>query len=165
MSTLVNLELQVAGGADGLPDEGEIRGWLEDTLCAIPTEDRRPREVVVRIVDEAESRALNHRYRGRDRATNVLAFPAAGSDDFPDGWPGQADGSTLGDLVLCGPVIAREAAEQRKEITAHWGHMFVHGMLHLLGYDHATEEEAAQMEGLETRILADRGVGDPYAPR
>ena len=159
----VRLELQVAGPADGLPPEQEIREWLHDAVLAAAPERRDDCEIVVRIVDEAESRELNRRYRHKDRPTNVLAFPAAGPDE-PGGTHAPAE-AALGDLVLCGPVIAREAAEQRKELAAHWGHLLVHGALHLLGYEHETGEEAARMERLEARLLAARGIGDPYAPR
>jgi probable rRNA maturation factor len=160
MSRRIRLELQIAGSAHGLPAEGEIHDWIERTFVA--GGGTRDGEVTVRVVDEAESRELNRRYRSKDRATNVLAFPAADPVDFTGaevgGWP-------LGDLVLCGPVIVREADEQGKAVVAHWGHMLVHGTLHLLGYDHGTEDEAARMERLEARILATRGVADPYAAR
>lgn len=164
MSRSVQLELQIAGSACGLPAEGEIRDWLERVFSAVrpdASEVRRDHEITVRVVDEAESRELNRRYRSIDRATNVLAFPAADPGEFPGV---EIDGRALGDLVLCGPIIAREAAEQAKEVGAHWGHMLVHGALHLLGYDHATEDGAARMESLEARILAGRGIADPYAP-
>ena len=164
MSTPVRLELQIAGSADGLPAEREIRDWLQQTCLAVSPDAVRACEFVVRVVDEAESRELNHRYRGKDRATNVLAFPAADPAEMP-GPDDAGDRDLVGDLVLCGPVIAREAAEQRKDATAHWAHMLVHGALHLLGYDHETADEAARMEGLEIRILGAGGVPDPYAPR
>jgi len=163
MSTPVRLELQIAGNADGLPAESEIQEWLEQALLVASPDGMCNREIVVRVVDEAESRDLNRRYRRKDRATNVLAFPAAGPGEFP-ATTGIGE-TALGDLVLCGPVIAREAAEQCKDVAAHWGHMLVHGTLHLLGYGHGTDDEAARMESLETRILAARGVADPYAPR
>lgn len=117
--------------------------------------------MVVRVVDEQESRELNNRYRGKDKATNVLAFPAASANDLPD--VPVTDVAEFGDLVLCGSVIAREAAEQGKSESAHWGHMLVHGTLHLLGYDHGTTRQAERMERLETSILASRGFADPYA--
>lgn len=162
LSTGFRLELQVAGPADGLPAEDEIRGWLADAMRAATKTPAPDCEIVVRVVDEAESRELNRRYRLTDRPTNVLAFPAAGPQELADIG---AEEATLGDLVLCGPVIAREAAEQRKELVAHWAHMLVHGTLHLLGYEHETDEEAARMERLEARVLAGRGIDDPYAPR
>ena len=108
-----------------------------------------------RIVDEAEGRALNERWRGRDHATNVLSFPA----ELP---PGVAL-PLLGDLVVCAPVVAREAAEQGKAEADHWAHLVIHGTLHLLGFDHETEAEATVMEDLERALLAGLGIGDPYA--
>ena len=110
---------------------------------------------MVRAVDEAEGRRLNHEFRGRDRATNVLSFPF----EPP---PGVAL-DHLGDLVICAPVVAREASAQGKPAAAHWAHMVVHGMLHLQGYDHETDEQAADMEGRETRILTALGFAAPYA--
>ena len=109
----------------------------------------------MRIVDEAEGRALNARWRGRDYATNVLSFPA----ELP---PGVAL-PLLGDLVVCAPVVAREAAEQGKPEADHWAHLVIHGTLHLLGFDHESESDAVVMEGLERELLAGLGIGDPYA--
>jgi probable rRNA maturation factor len=163
MSTAIRVELQVVGSADGLPAEKEIRDWLQRACLAVSPDAGRGCELVVRVVDEAESRDLNRRYRGKDRATNVLAFPAAEPGEMPG--PAGAGQRALGDLVLCGTVIAREAAEQRKDVTAHWAHMLVHGALHLLGFDHETEGEASRMESLEIRILGGRALPDPYAPR
>jgi probable rRNA maturation factor len=110
--------------------------------------------VAIRIVDADEGQALNLQYRGRDYATNVLSFPA----DLPPG----VNLPLIGDLVICAPVVAREAAEQGKKPTDHWAHMTVHGTLHLLGYDHMEDAEAEAMEALETRILAGLGIADPY---
>jgi probable rRNA maturation factor len=106
----------------------------------------------IRVVDANEGRELNARWRGRDRATNVLSFPAA-----PGLRPRQ-----LGDLVVCAPVVAREAREQGKPLAAHWAHMIVHGTLHLLGFDHARAADARRMEGRERALLARLGFADPY---
>lgn len=144
-----------------MPEEREVRDWLEQTINTVAPDQRRSFEMVVRVVDEQESRELNNRYRGKDKATNVLAFPAASANDLPD--VPVTDVAEFGDLVLCGSVIAREAAEQGKSESAHWGHMLVHGTLHLLGYDHGTTRQAERMERLETSILASRGFADPYA--
>lgn len=163
MSAEVRVEIQIAGDATGLPDEDEIRHWLEQTINAVEPDKERSVELVVRVVDEQESRELNSRYRHQDKATNVLAFAAAAPGDLPGITP--EPGEELGDLVLCGAVIAREACEQHKSMAAHWGHMLVHGTLHLLGYDHGNAKDAARMERLETRILAGRGFDDPYATR
>ncbi|WP_026287535.1 rRNA maturation RNase YbeY [Thioalkalivibrio sp. ALJ24] len=114
--------------------------------------------VTLRIVDAEEGHALNHAFRGRDRATNVLSFPVPEDMPLPPG-----DGPAgLGDIVLCDPVLRREAEEQGKRLGDHYTHMVVHGMLHLQGFDHQDATEAAVMEALETRVLARLGVADPY---
>jgi len=146
----VQVEVQYAVEAPDLPAEGDVHRWVAAALAG----RRGEAEVVVRIVDEAESAELNGTYRGKHYATNVLSFPF----EAP---PGVAM-SLLGDLVICAPVVAREAAEQGKAGMAHWAHMVVHGTLHLIGYDHETDAEAEEMEGLEREILAGLGIGDPY---
>ena len=110
-------------------------------------------EQTIRIVDEAESRKLNHEYRSKDSATNVLAFP--GEMDL-------LDYDCLGDLVICAPVVMSEASEQDKTPEAHWAHMVVHGMLHLQGFDHQRDEDCAQMEAEEAKILDTLGYSNPY---
>jgi probable rRNA maturation factor len=157
----VNVELQQASDVGSVPEAAEIRRWVEAALDAA-TENRDEAgncEIVVRIVGEEESRDLNRRYRHKDRATNVLAFPA-NEDDIPGLPPGAR--RALGDIAICGPVVEREALEQGKPPASHWGHLLIHGTLHLLGYDHQTEAEAAVMERLEVRIMAHRGFDDPY---
>ncbi len=154
------MQLQVACDGERLPDEAFAQGWCEAALAAAGRTPGHETEIAVRLVDEAESRALNRRYRDRDRPTNVLSFPAADDLPLPDD-----DALPLGDLVLCAPVVLREAAEQGKDADAHWAHLLVHGTLHLLGYDHAEAVGAAEMEALETAILAARGLPDPYAAR
>lgn len=119
----------------------------------------READLAVRIVDEKEGCSLNHHYRGKDYATNVLSFPA----DLPEGLPKGVKMPLLGDLVICAPVVAREAAEQGKSLAAHYAHLTVHGTLHLLGWDHEDDKEADAMEQLEREILADLGIDDPYA--
>jgi probable rRNA maturation factor len=156
----VKVEVQQGSGVASVPDAGEMRCWIEAAIEAGSVGDRRDCDVVVRIVDEAESRDLNRRYRNRDSATNVLAF-AAGEIPLPGLPPPRR--RVLGDLAICGPLVEREAAEQGKPVASHWGHLLVHGTLHLLGFDHGTEDEAAEMEQLETRIMAERGYDDPYA--
>lgn len=117
-------------------------------------------EVTVRLVSEDEGRRLNHDYRGRDYATNVLTFTYGDEFELPDG----ADMPQMGDVVLCVPVVLREAAEQGKTVEAHFAHLVVHGMLHLQGFDHETPEEAEAMEALEIALLAGLGFSNPYAP-
>ena len=147
---VVDLEVQYALPQDELPDEEKFLQWVKQTL-----EGRRDdAEVVVRIVGEDESRELNHRYRGKDKPTNVLSFPF----EAPPG----IETSLLGDLVICAPVVEREAQEQGKAVEDHWAHMIAHGCLHLLGYDHLTDEEASEMESIERDVLAGMGIADPY---
>jgi probable rRNA maturation factor len=121
-----------------------VQRWLRAAL-------ESPAEITVRVVDEIEGRALNHGYRRRDYATNVLTF------DY------QREPVVVADLVLCAPVVAREAREQRKTLEAHYAHLLVHGALHAQGWDHQRAAEARRMEALETRVLAALGYGDPYA--
>ncbi|HWO99279.1 MAG TPA: rRNA maturation RNase YbeY [Methylococcus sp.] len=125
-----------------------IRAW------AAAAAEREDREVLIRIVDADEGAALNERYRGKRGPTNVLSFPFA----VPPGIPNRL----LGDLVICAPVVEREAREQGKSAEAHWAHMVVHGMLHLQGYDHVEEREAEIMEAREVEILSKLGVENPY---
>jgi probable rRNA maturation factor len=135
----------------GLPAAGTLRGYAEAALAG----RREDGELSVRIVDAEEGRALNRDYRDKDYATNVLSFPA----ELPPGVPLPI----LGDLVLCAPVIAREAEEQGKPLKHHYAHLLVHGVLHLLGHDHMDEAEAEAMEAMEREVLAGLGIPDPYA--
>jgi probable rRNA maturation factor len=136
----------------GVPSPASFRQWVAAALQGAGR--RKPAEVAIRIVGIDEGKALNRDYRGKDYATNVLSFPA----DLPPG----VNLPLIGDLVICAPVVAREAAEQGKKPADHWAHLTVHGTLHLLGYDHIEEAEAEAMEALETRILAGLGIADPY---
>ena len=148
----IELDLQLATAATDLPSEQQLRDW-----CALALRQRSAdSELTIRIVDEAEGRELNHEWRGKDYATSVLSFPA----EVPDGL---LDIPLLGDLVICAGVVEREAAEQGKGREAHWAHLVIHGCLHLLGYDHIEDEEAEEMEALETQLLAELGHPDPYA--
>jgi len=137
------------------PKKNHIRRWARAAA-------RRDAEVTVRLVGEAEGRELNRDYRGKDYATNVLTFVYAENEALP-GAPDAVGDVLAGDLVLCVPVVVREAAAQGKTLEAHFAHLVVHGMLHLQGYDHETEAEAAEMESLETAILRELGYADPYA--
>ncbi|GGO74295.1 rRNA maturation RNase YbeY [Bowmanella pacifica] len=150
----VNLDLQLASEADALPQQQDIQTWLDAVLDEVQLPQG---EVTVRIVDETESRELNHQYRGKDYPTNVLSFPF----EAPPG----VELDLLGDLVICAPVVAHEAAEQHKPLQHHWAHMCVHGTLHLLGFDHIDDNDAEEMENLEIRILAKLAIDDPYLDR
>ncbi len=144
------VDVQIASDEDDLPDPAELRAWARAAVGDL----RRDCELTIRIVDEAESARLNSSYRNKDGATNVLSFPFAP--------PAGVDIPLLGDIVICAPVVRREASEQSKSTNSHWAHMVVHGSLHLLGLDHEQARGAQEMEALETRILADLGFDNPY---
>ena len=149
----VELVLALGYGCErrGQPAKASYQRWA---LAALAGARRRGRYALsLRLVGADEGRQLNRDYRGKDYATNVLSFPA---DETVDGV------RLIGDLALCAPVIAREAAEQGKTTLAHHAHLTVHGVLHLLGYDHEDEAGAARMEALEIRILAGLGHANPY---
>jgi probable rRNA maturation factor len=132
------------------PAAASLRRWAGTVLRGGP----RRASLGIRVVGTVEGRRLNREFRGRDRATNVLSFPAGPS-------PG-GTGGFLGDLAICAPLVAAEARQQGKPLRAHWAHMVVHGTLHLLGHDHRGAGEARRMEAREIAILASLGFGDPY---
>jgi probable rRNA maturation factor len=160
---LARLELDVsyASRSPWVPGSRLLAKWAEAALSpqAAPSARTRspaPRRTVlsVRIVGKARSRSLNSQYRHKDRPTNVLSFAGAGS--VPDGR------QHLGELVICAPVVAMEARAQGKSLQAHWAHLTIHGVLHLLGFDHEHAREAAKMESREIQILDRLGISDPY---
>jgi probable rRNA maturation factor len=148
----VQLDVSVSYGLPraGLPAAVSLRRW-----AAAAAQGRiRRADLAIRLVDAKEGRALNRHYRGKDYATNVLSFPV----ELPEG----VNLPLLGDLVICAPVVAKEALDQGKPLSAHYAHLTVHGVLHLLGLDHEDEREAEAMEQLERDILAGLGLPDPY---
>jgi probable rRNA maturation factor len=147
---MLNLEVQYAMEGENLPGEEQIQTWV----AAVLDGQREESELTVRITDAEEIIQLNSEYRQKDTPTNVLSFPM----DFPE----EVNIPMLGDIVICTEVVEREAKEQNKPLEAHWAHMVVHGTLHLLGYDHINDDEAEEMETLETRILTDLGYDNPY---
>ena len=151
------MEVQSATRGTGIPDRRTLIRWA---LAALDAE-ARDGVVCVRVVDEHEIRVLNARYRHKDRPTNVLSFGADGAEapHLP------LVPAPLGDVVLCAPMVAREAGEQGKRLRAHWAHLTVHGVLHLLGYDHETRADARVMEGREIAILSALGFDNPYVLR
>ncbi|WP_445374190.1 rRNA maturation RNase YbeY [Photorhabdus tasmaniensis] len=150
MSSVI-LDLQIAcENSQRLPEETLFQRWLGGVLPQFQSES----EVTIRIVDEAESHDLNLTYRGKDKPTNVLSFPFEA--------PPEVDLPLLGDLIICRQVVEKEAEEQQKTVEEHWAHMVVHGCLHLLGYDHIEDDEAEEMESLETEIMQKLGYADPY---
>jgi probable rRNA maturation factor len=141
----LKLHFQLGARSPGAPRESQVRRWAGAAL-------KGSGEITVRVVGTAEGRRLNSRYRGETHATNVLSFPY-----------GRSGGVVRGDVVLCAPVIAREARDQGKALESHYAHMTVHALLHLQGFDHTKRREAARMEALEKRLLAKLGYPDPYA--
>lgn len=151
MSKNIILDLQIVTHENNdLPEEQDFQRWVNAAILPFQAEA----ELTIRLVDEAESRELNATYRHKDKSTNVLSFPFES--------PPEIKLPLLGDLVICCQVVQREAREQNKPLLTHWAHMTIHGCLHLLGYDHLTDEQAEEMETLETEILQTLGYSDPY---
>ncbi len=148
------LSVQYAAPRRGLPDKASITRWARAALKGLR---RRRVALGVRIVEARESAMLNRRYRGKSGSTNVLSFPFAA--------PARARSDILGDLVICAPVVKREARRQRRAPEAHWAHMVVHGIMHLRGYDHENNKDAAVMERREERVLRALGYTNPYDSR
>jgi probable rRNA maturation factor len=138
----LSLAVQYASTAENIPTRAQFRRWAQAAL-------QRDASLTLRIVDEAEGRELNKAYRGKDYATNVLTFVL---DEEP----------LYGDVIVCAPVVEKEAAVQRKELLAHYAHMTIHALLHLQGYDHENDKDAAEMEALETQLMLKLSHPDPY---
>ena len=164
--TPLQVELQFATRRPWVPGTVTLRRWAraahEGGLASLPVRKRRIHAAVeqgaalcLRVVGSAESRRLDRAYRGRDKPTNVLSFPSSPEERVATG--------ILGDLVICAPVVAREAREQRKTLGAHWAHMVVHGTSPLLDGDHERARDARTMEALEVEILRGLGFHDPYS--
>jgi probable rRNA maturation factor len=145
---MIHIELQNASASTLLPGEEDLTQWAQAAT------QRDEAEIVIRVVDEEESAELNGQYRGKPYATNVLSFPF----EAPPGM----ESEILGDLLICAPVVEREAKEQGKALQAHWAHMVVHAVLHLQGYDHLSDSEADIMEAEEIAILSRLGFPNPY---
>jgi len=144
------LEIQDVFHSEGQPTEEQFQSWVDAALA----DYRKDAELVIRIVDEQESAELNQQYRHKQGPTNILSFPI----ELPDG----VELDLLGDLVVCAPVLEREALQQHKALIDHWAHIIVHGVLHLLGYDHIEDSDAEQMEALEIAILNKLNIKNPY---
>ncbi len=154
-ATAMPVEVQIATTGEGLPSAAEFTSWATAAISVAvgsPAEEDHA-DVCIRIVGEDEARALNNSFRGKDKPTNVLSFPA--DMDLPET-------TLLGDIVICANVVRDEALEQKKDVADHFAHMVVHGMLHLLGHDHEVDAQARAMEALEREILARFDVSDPY---
>ena len=144
------MQVQYAVNQSAVPSEENFQTWS----AAVPSNDNQRQEVFLRIVDEQEMTQLNTQYRKKACPTNVLSFPA----DLHE----EVDIPFLGDVIICAPVVDKEASEQGKSTLSHWAHMTVHGILHLQGYDHMNDAEAAEMEQLEIQILRKLGFDNPY---
>jgi probable rRNA maturation factor len=147
---MIELDLQIACKNENLPSFEHFQTWVHAALSRF----NKPFELTIRLVEREESQQLNSQYRHKNSPTNVLSFPF----EVPDG----IDLNLLGDLIICVDVVEKEADEQKKTINAHWAHMVVHGCLHLLGYDHVDDDEAEEMETLETSIVTQLGFSPPY---
>ncbi len=149
----IELELQIASNAKTLPHPAQFREWIGNTL-----DDKYDNvELTIRIVDVEEMTILNETYRKKTGPTNVLSFPSEIDESF--------DINLLGDIIICAPVVQKEAEEANIDLIAHWAHMVVHGTLHLLGYDHINSDDADAMEALETNILTNLGYPAPYGDK
>ncbi|WP_350432674.1 rRNA maturation RNase YbeY [Shewanella sp. H8] len=147
----LDLDLQIAVDDKlNLPSKTEFETWVRTAIGQTMPEV----ELTIRLVDITESQQLNSTYRGKDKPTNVLSFPFEA--------PPEVELPLLGDLVICVEVVEQEAIEQNKPLNAHWAHMVIHGCLHLLGYDHIIDQEADEMESLETQLVEGLGFTDPY---
>ena len=144
------VEIQTIYLSQGQPTEAQIQLWVDTALTDYPDDT----EIVIRIVDEKESTELNETYRLKSGPTNILSFPV----EIPE----EIELNLLGDLVICAPVLEKEALDQNKALQDHWAHIVIHGVLHLLGYDHIEDDEAELMETKEITILSHLGIKNPY---
>jgi len=149
----VELDLQYAEKSEEPPSRDEFQQWVNLALIK-----DKPVQIGIRIVNEAESQSLNSQYRDKDKPTNILSFPV----ELPEDVSKELDVLMLGDLVICSPVVENEARQQGKESKSHWAHMVIHGMLHLQGYDHISESDAEEMEGMEIKLLQKININNPY---
>jgi len=146
-----SIDVQLTISGSDIPTEGEFIRWATHALDALDTSG----DLTIRVVDEAEITELNETYRHKQGPTNVLSFPA----EVPD----VVDTNLLGDVVIAASVVINEAGEQNKPVKAHWAHMVIHGILHLVGHDHIEDQQALEMEAMESRLLNSLGYPDPYS--
>jgi probable rRNA maturation factor len=146
----IEINLQIISNEKNIPTKTEFKRWIK---AALP-KNKTPIEITLRIVDAEEMQALNNYYRGKNKPTNILSFPFV--------VPAGIETPLLGDLVICAPLVKQEAQKQQKTIAAHWAHLTIHGILHLLGYDHESAKNAKIMEDLEIKYLQNLGFKNPY---
>ena len=159
MTPIPVVDLHTDLPAAGLPLQDQVQRWAE---AAARLAGGARGEIAIRIIDEAESQSLNHDYRGKDYPTNVLSFPFELPDGMPEEMRAELGDGIIGDIAICAPVVEREAKDQGKTPEAHWAHMVVHGVLHLLGHDHVDDAGADIMEALEVEVLSELGYANPY---
>jgi len=147
---MIDIELQRLCHVDNEPSLDQFKLWVE----AVLGDQSNDIELVIRVVDEPESAALNEQYRHKSGPTNILSFPV----ELPVGF----ETPLLGDLVICAPVVVREAGEQKKLVNDHWAHIVIHGVLHLLGFDHIEDQQAERMEAEEIAVLQKLSINNPY---
>ena len=152
---IAQVDVQLVADDGSVPTADDIATWVNRAVDAAGSTGDM--EVSVRVVNTAEMQQLNSEFRDQDKPTNVLSFPAGDLAGLPDD-----AARPLGDIVVCAAVVADEAEQQGKAQRDHWAHMIVHGTLHLLGFDHENDSDAAEMEGLEIRIMTDHGIANPY---
>ncbi len=153
---LCTVTWQKAAKHKDLPKLADFKVWVQAALAGAGRQ--KPCEMAIRLVEAEESQTLNREYRDKDKPTNVLSFPSELPEEVLDSLPREP----LGDIIICVPVVFAEAEEQGKAVRDHWAHLTVHGVLHLLGFDHIEDDEAEEMEGLEIRVLAGLGIANPY---
>jgi probable rRNA maturation factor len=146
---MIDLDLQIAT-EEAVPSEDLFEQWVAAALA----HRKDDTELTVRVVDAEESHGLNYQYRGKDSPTNVLSFPFETLD--------HVNLPLIGDVVICAPIVIKEAEEQEKSVESHWAHLTIHGILHLLGYDHVEQDDAEAMESMEIKILQKMGYSNPY---
>jgi probable rRNA maturation factor len=150
MQYSIYLDISINSSSQFIPRSSLLQKWFKSVI----KNKKKFAEASLLIVDEDESRYFNHRWRNKNKPTNILSFPAE--------IPVEVNSPVIGDLVACAPIIELEAKNQGKDLKAHWAHMIIHGGLHLLGYDHILEQDAIEMEALETDILSKLGYNNPY---
>ena len=148
------VDLQIACTPTKRPTKEQFQLWVDTALTEVSSEPSQTFELTIRLVNNEESQQLNSQYRGRDKPTNVLSFPF----EVPDG----IELNLLGDLIICIEVMEQEAKDQNKALFDHWAHLVVHGCLHLVGFDHISDNEALEMESIEITILSKLGISNPY---
>lgn len=164
----MKFEIQNPNGFDTIPNSSELDSWIKTTIDCLSDTGKNAKHLVsnviyvIRFVDVDESIELNHQYRDKNSPTNVLSFPNELPEIMMEIEELKDAAKHIGDLILCEPVVKKEAVEQNKSLTQHWAHLIIHGVLHLHGYDHIIESDAEIMEALEIKVLQNLGYENPY---